>query len=111
MAHQRWGSGSPGTSEGLFLVEFTSAGAGEAEEMHAAFQHAVLRLSSTGARIRWCAGWSVPADDRALCLVEAGDESVVVLARDTAALALAPVRRVRPLPARTPPSPSLGSRS
>ncbi len=111
MAHERSGTEHPDSAGGLFLVEFASTDAGEAEGMHAAFQHAVLRLRSTGARIRWCAGWLVTADERCLCLVEAPDESVVVLARDTAALTLAPVRRVRPLPARTPPSSPLESRS
>jgi hypothetical protein len=111
VTHERSSGDHPDTAGGLFLVEFASADAGEAEEMHAAFQHAVLRLRGTGAPIRWRAGWLVPADERCLCLVEAPDESVVVLARDTAALALAPVRRVRPLPARTPPSSPIGSRS
>jgi len=110
VAHERSSTAHPDTL-GLFLVEFRAADAGEAEQMHAAFQHAVLRVRSSGARIRWCAGWVVTADERCLCLVEAPDESVVVLARDTAALTLAPVRQVRPLPARTPPSTSLGSRS
>ena len=110
MAQQR-DTGHRDTSGALFLVELTSTDAGGAEDMHAAFQHAVLRLRTTGAAIRWCAGWRVAADERCLCLVEAPDESVVLLARDTAAGPLAPVRRVRPLPARTPPSSPLGSRS
>ncbi len=111
--HELTGDARPGTGGELFLVEFSSSAAGEAEGMHAAFQHAVLRLGAEGSAIRWCAGWLVVAEQRCLCLVESSDRAVVVLARDTAALTVAPVHPVRPLPARQHPSPSsrAGSRS
>jgi hypothetical protein len=105
-------TGDPGlgTGGGLFLVEF-SAAAG-VEDMHAAFQHAVLRLAADDAPIRWCGGWLV-AGQRCLCLVQSDDQALVVLARDTAALSVAPVHPVRPLPARrlSSPPPRTGSRS
>jgi hypothetical protein len=91
---------------GIYLIEFSapSPGAGLAEVMHAALQHAVSRLQAGGTPIRWCGAWLVPAEQRCLCFVEASAESSVVLARDTAALAGAGVRPVRPLPGRAVPS-------
>ena len=107
---ERTGEPGRGTGGGLFLVEF-SAAAG-VEDMHAAFQHAVLRLAADDAPIRWCGGWLV-GGQRCLCLVQSADQALVVLARDTAALTVAPVHAVRPLSARQlhPPSPRTGSRS
>ena len=91
---------------GLYLVEFSapSPAAGQAEAMHAALQHAVSRLQTGGTPIRWCGAWLIPAEQRCLCFIEASAESAVVLARDTAALAGAGVRPVRPLPGRAVPS-------
>lgn len=100
---------APDGAQALFLVEFPTAAAGEAEDMHVAFQHAVLRLRTQGAPIRWCEGWLV-AERRCLCLVEAPGRAAVVLARDTAALTAAAVHPVRPLPARTLPSPTRRTR-
>jgi hypothetical protein len=108
--HEQTGDPGLGTGGGLFLVEF-SAAAG-VEDMHAAFQHAVLRLAAEDVPIRWCGGWLV-AGQRCLCLVQSDDQALVVLARDTAALSVAPVHPVRPLPARrlSSPPPRTGSRS
>jgi hypothetical protein len=94
---------------GLFLVEFSGAasGSGRAEDRHAAFQYAVLRMQAAGAPIRWCAGWLIPADQRCLCLVEAPDDAFVALACDTAALIATPIHRIRPLPRRYLPPSSL----
>ena len=105
-AHRTTGSSHPVDGRELFLVEVSSAAAGEAEDMHAALQHAVLRLRTAGAPIRWCGGWLVVGEQRCLCVVEAIDQAAVVLARDTAALTAAPVHPVRPLPVRQHPSPS-----
>lgn len=93
----------------VFLVEILAGppGAGHAEDMHAALQHAVSRLQAGGTPIRWCGAWLVPAEQRCLCFIEASAQSAVALARDTAALAGAGVHPVRPLPARAFPSPPL----
>lgn len=96
----------------LFLVEF-SGGSPTSEhvgDMHAALRHAVSRVAASGMQIRWCGGWFVPADERCLCLIEATDESCVVLARDTAALTAARVNPVRRLDGSAATSPFLRSR-
>ncbi|TFV73319.1 hypothetical protein E4P39_14430 [Blastococcus sp. CT_GayMR19] len=104
-----------GVGRAVFLVEILACppGAGHAEDMHAALQHAVSRLQAGGTPIRWCGAWLVPAEQRCLCFIEASAQSAVALARDTAALAGAGVHPVRPLPARAVPSPPLriGGRS
>ena len=88
---------------GLYLVEIRSrppsadGAAAETVVMHAALRRAVDRLGASGTAIRWCAAWLLPDESRCLCLVQAGREADVLLARDLAALPGATVSSARAL--------------
>ena len=76
--------------------------------MHHALRHAVTRQSARGAEIHLACGLLLPEAGRCLCLVQAGDLSAVVAARDVAGLHAGTVLQAYPLAdpgPSTPPSP------